>query len=494
MNLAASRFERAYTRKVNNFGFLLLLAHLPVLCVLAFIMDVSPWTPVWVMILLLAAPAAIIANNRSSKAAGVILGIAAMGVSALTIYVCHGVIEIFVLIAMLAVYGRVLPLIAAAITIALHHFLFWMWFPCSVFNHTSGISTVLIHAFFVVLEVIPVSWIALQFGRTIQVQGIVMEHLGSASDQIHSAAAQVASASQSLAHGASQQAGSIEETSSAIAEINSMAQRNTANATTAAIVADTSVRFEVTTKSLVEMVAAMNRITASSEQISRIVKVIDQIAFQTNILALNAAVEAARAGEAGMGFAVVADEVRSLAKRSAEAAKETATLIEESINNSRAGKDKVDQVTTLFSSISSESARIKSLVEEISLGSSEQSTGITNVSKAIHGIETITQASAASAEETAAAAEQLTAQSKALGSIVDRLAALAGAGSRELERNARQPLRQQFPTRTILNKLPVFKKPKIDLTQALNLSTPAFAAAKALGSSDFPMDDDFKEF
>ena len=109
MNLAASRFERAYTRKVNNFGFLLLLAHLPVLCVLAFIMDVSPWTPVWVMILLLAAPAAIIANNRSSKAAGVILGIAAMGVSALTIYVCHGVIEahfeIFVLIAMLAVYA-----------------------------------------------------------------------------------------------------------------------------------------------------------------------------------------------------------------------------------------------------------------------------------------------------------------------------------------------------------------------------------------------------
>jgi methyl-accepting chemotaxis protein len=247
-------------------------------------------------------------------------------------------------------------------------------------------------------------------------------------EQIAAAAQQVSSSSQSLAQGASEQAASIEETSASAEQINSMARRNTENANaTASIVTASQLRFEATDRSLSEMITAMEGITSSSEHIARIIKVIDQIAFQTNILALNAAVEAARAGEAGMGFAVVADEVRSLAQRCAQAAKDTATLIEDSIAKSQAGKVKVDEVDATIRSITAESSRIKLLVDEINLGSLEQSKGIDQIAKAIHEMEQVTQGNAANAEQSAAAAQQLTAQSRTVQEIVDHLNAMVGA-------------------------------------------------------------------
>jgi methyl-accepting chemotaxis protein/methyl-accepting chemotaxis protein-1 (serine sensor receptor) len=254
--------------------------------------------------------------------------------------------------------------------------------------------------------------------------------LAEGAEQIAAAATQVSSSSQSLAQGASEQAASIQETSAATEEINSMARRNTENSnSTAAMVSTSLTRFEETDQSLTEMVAAMDGINASSEQISRIIKVIDQIAFQTNILALNAAVEAARAGEAGMGFAVVADEVRNLAQRSAQAAKDTATLIEDSIAKSQAGKRKVDQVATAIRSITADSSRMKLLVDEINLGSQEQSRGIDQISRSISEMEKVTQSNASSAEQSAAAAEQLTAQSQSVQEIVRHLNALVGAST-----------------------------------------------------------------
>lgn len=170
----------------------------------------------------------------------------------------------------------------------------------------------------------------------------------------------------------------------------------------------------------------MDEIHASSGKISKIIKVIDEIAFQTNILALNAAVEAARAGEAGMGFAVVADEVRNLAQRCAQAARDTSSLIADSIRTSNDGKSKVDQVAGAVRSITAESAKVKVLVDEVSVGSEEQTRGIEQVAKAINQMEQVTQRSAASAEEGAAAAEELNAQSATMRELVDRLAALAG--------------------------------------------------------------------
>jgi methyl-accepting chemotaxis protein/methyl-accepting chemotaxis protein-1 (serine sensor receptor) len=171
----------------------------------------------------------------------------------------------------------------------------------------------------------------------------------------------------------------------------------------------------------------MNEINASSEKISKIIKVIDEIAFQTNILALNAAVEAARAGEAGMGFAVVADEVRNLAQRSAQAAKDTAALIEESIGKTRDGKSKLDGVAAAVLSVTESAGKVKLLVEEVKLGSEEQASGIAQVAKAVVQMQSVTQQTAASAEESASASHQMNSQSGALREAVGELNAMVGA-------------------------------------------------------------------
>jgi methyl-accepting chemotaxis protein len=263
--------------------------------------------------------------------------------------------------------------------------------------------------------------------------------LSQGAHQVASAAAQVAGSSQSLAQGASEQAASLEETSASSEEINSMAQKNTENSRIAAgLVAESQQRFSVANDSLQQMVAAMAEITESSDKISKIIKVIDEIAFQTNILALNAAVEAARAGEAGMGFAVVADEVRNLAQRCAQAARDTTALIEESITKSNNGQAKVDRVAEEVRAIAEQSAKVKTLVDEVNLSSVEQAKGIEQVAKAVTQMERVTQTTAANAEESAAASEELTAQSESLKDVVGQLTAMVGGGESGRARLAAQ--------------------------------------------------------
>jgi methyl-accepting chemotaxis protein/methyl-accepting chemotaxis protein-1 (serine sensor receptor) len=249
--------------------------------------------------------------------------------------------------------------------------------------------------------------------------------LGQAADQVAGAASQVSSASTSLAQGASQQAASLEETSASSAEVSAMAGQNTGLSREAAdAVAHAEQEFALTNRLLDHTVVAMSEIHSQSGKISKIIKAIDEIAFQTNILALNAAVEAARAGEAGMGFAVVADEVRNLAQRSAQAARDTATLIEESIAKSNDGKTKLERVANAVRSITESTGNVKTLVDEVRLGSQEQARGIEQVAKAITQMEKVTQTAAASAEESASASEELTAQSEALRGIVVELAGM----------------------------------------------------------------------
>jgi len=251
--------------------------------------------------------------------------------------------------------------------------------------------------------------------------------LSSGAEQVASAAGQVSSSSSSLAQGSSEQAASLEETSAAAEQINSMALKNAENSRVAAdLVAQSQQKFSETNTALEQMVLAMSEINTSSEKISKIIKVIDEIAFQTNILALNAAVEAARAGEAGMGFAVVADEVRNLAQRCSQAAKDTTALIEESIAKSNDGKAKVDHVAEGIRAITAQSAQVKTLVDEVNIGSQEQARGMEQVAKAVTQMEQVTQSTAANAEESAAAAEELNAQSETLLDVVDQLGSLVG--------------------------------------------------------------------
>ena len=247
------------------------------------------------------------------------------------------------------------------------------------------------------------------------------------SKQVAAAAGQVASASQSVAQGTSEQAATLEETSSSTTEITAITLKNAENTRAVAdLMGETARLVGGANRNLEEMVHSMNEIRGSSEKISKIIRVIDEIAFQTNILALNAAVEAARAGEAGMGFAVVADEVRNLAHRSAQAAKDTAVLIEESISRSGEGGRKLDQVANSIQQITGSAGQVKTLVDEIDAGSHEQSRGIEQIAGAVGQMEQVTQRSAANAEESAAASEELAAQAKGLYSIVERLRVLVG--------------------------------------------------------------------
>jgi methyl-accepting chemotaxis protein/methyl-accepting chemotaxis protein-1 (serine sensor receptor) len=251
--------------------------------------------------------------------------------------------------------------------------------------------------------------------------------LSRAAGEVASAATQIASSSQSLAQGSSEQAASLEETSASTTEINSMATQSAGNSRRAAeLVAESEVNFREANQSLDQLVKAMSGIKNSSEKISQVIKVIEGIAFQTNILALNAAVEAARAGESGLGFAVVADEVRSLAQRSSTAAKETALLIEESASASSAGQASVEAVDSAVKKVSQLSVEIKSIVDGVNVGSREQKSGLDQIARAMSTLETATQSVAANAEESAAAAEELSVQSRVLTGIVDELTQLAG--------------------------------------------------------------------
>ncbi len=258
-------------------------------------------------------------------------------------------------------------------------------------------------------------------------RGAVAE-LNETASQLEGAASQISTSSQSLAEGASEQAASLEETSASTEQINSMARRNSENTRLAAgLVSQSQQKFVATNQELDQMVEAMGEIKTHSDKISKIIKVIDDIAFQTNILALNAAVEAARAGEAGLGFAVVADEVRNLAQRCAQAARETAPLIEESITKSNGGKSKLDLVAAAIRAITAEVGNAKTLVDGVSVGSDEQTQAIEQIGKALTQMDQVTQTTAANAEEGAASAAELHGQSEALKNVVEHLAAMVGA-------------------------------------------------------------------
>jgi methyl-accepting chemotaxis protein len=175
------------------------------------------------------------------------------------------------------------------------------------------------------------------------------------------------------------------------------------------------------------MVVQMNEIGNSSNKIARIIKVIDEIAFQTNILALNAAVEAARAGEAGLGFAVVADEVRNLAQRCAQAARDTAGLIEDSISTSRDGHARLDQMAGNVRAMTENLTKVKSLVDEVNMGSQEQARGMEQIARAAMQMEQVTQRTAASAQESASAGTDLNSHADALRALVHEMRDMVGA-------------------------------------------------------------------
>jgi methyl-accepting chemotaxis protein len=259
--------------------------------------------------------------------------------------------------------------------------------------------------------------------------------------QVVSAASQVMSSATSLSRGASEQAASLEETSASMEEMASMTRQNAENSQQAAsLMGEVDKRVNESNRALTNMVSSMTSIQESSAKVARIIKTIDEIAFQTNILALNAAVEAARAGEAGMGFAVVADEVRNLAQRSAQAAKDTAALIEESSSNASQGSATVGQVAEAITAITASVSQVKGLVDEVSVASRQQAQGIDQVTQALAQMEKVTQVTAATAEESAAASEELNAQAERSMVVVGKIEKMVGLGGNQMEATAADEL------------------------------------------------------
>ena len=258
------------------------------------------------------------------------------------------------------------------------------------------------------------------------------DFLNRTAGEVTAAANQISTASQSLAEGASEQASSLEETSSSLEEMASMTKQNADNANQAkAMMQETREIVEKVDRQMNEMAGAITEITRTSEETGKIIKTIDEIAFQTNLLALNAAVEAARAGEAGAGFAVVAGEVRNLALRAAEAARNTNSLIDNTIKAVKQGNDLTQATREAFRENVSNAAKVGQLIDEIAAASGEQAQGIDQISRAVSEMDTVTQQTAASAEESASASEELTAQAEQMrGYVGDLAAAIGGNGGR----------------------------------------------------------------
>lgn len=430
MQAVTTSFEADYRQRANRLCLILLLGHIPVLMGVGAYFGTGILVALVASILLLLGPSILVWQNGSSRLASMALAAASMGISALLIHLGRGMIEmhflIFTWLALLIVFGSVWPLVVATATIALHHVLFWLWLPGSVFNYKASFGVVLLHAGFVIFEVVPSCWIALRLNRAVRAQGLTKESLRTTAERLTKASSQIADHIQTISTVSSDQVAAIETAGASGQQIHSLTRESAESSRNAVgLIKDVHARIEQSNALLRELASDLEELGESSAKVARTTEVIDGIAFQTRLLALNAAVEAARAGAAGAGFSVVAEEVKNLAQRSGEAASDIAGVVGESGRIGRHTLEHSRKVVEALAAATSATSSVKALIEEIDARGVQQTTGMSEVSTALTRVDQTARKAAHSASENLEAGRQLQVQAAAMRQIVEQLDELA---------------------------------------------------------------------